>query len=190
MDSIRRLCVFCGASPGRDPRHAELASTVGAELARRQIGIVYGGGRRGLMGSLADGALSAGGEVIGVIPRGLVDRELAHPDVTELRIVDTLHERKAVMAELSDGFLALAGGLGTLEELAEVLSWAQLELHQKPVGILDPVGYWAELLAFLDGAVREEFLAPAQRKLLMVAEELDDLLERFDDYRPGAGRWS
>jgi uncharacterized protein (TIGR00730 family) len=94
------------------------------------------------------------------------------------------------MAELSDGFLALAGGLGTLEELAEVLSWAQLELHRKPVGILDPVGYWAELLAFLDGAVREEFLAPAQRKLLMVAEELDDLLERFDDYRPGAGRWS
>jgi uncharacterized protein (TIGR00730 family) len=152
---IRRLCVFCGAGAGRDPRHAELAGAVGTELARRGIGIVYGGGRRGLMGVLAEGALAAGGEVIGVIPRGLVDRELAHAGVSELRIVDTLHERKATMADLSDGFIALAGGLGTLEELAEVLSWAQLDLHHKPVGILDPLGYWDGLLAFLDGAVRD-----------------------------------
>jgi uncharacterized protein (TIGR00730 family) len=174
-----RLCVFCGASPGRDPRHAALARAVGTGLAERGIGIVYGGGHRGLMGLLADAALSAGGEVIGVIPRGLIERELAHTALTELRTVDTLHERKAVMAELSDGFLALPGGLGTLEELAEVLSWAQLGLHRKPVGLLDPSGYWTDLLALLERAVVEGFLSPEHRELLIVAADLDRLLERF-----------
>ena len=133
-----RLCVFCGASPGRTPAYAALAREVGTGLAARGIGIVYGGGRVGLMGALADAALAAGGEVVGVIPRRLVDRELAHPGLTELDVVDTLHERKARMAELADGFIALPGGLGTLEELAEVASWAQLELHRKPIGLLGP----------------------------------------------------
>ena len=150
---LRRLCVFCGASPGRDPAHAALAREVGAALAGRGIGVVYGGGRVGLMGALADGALAAGGEVIGVIPRGLVERELAHEGVTDLRVVESLHERKALMASLSDGFVALPGGLGTLEELAEAMSWAQLDLHDKPCGVLDPTGYFEPLLNFLDRAV-------------------------------------
>jgi hypothetical protein len=177
--AIRRLCVFCGASAGRDPRHAAFAREVGAALAGRGIGTVYGGGRVGLMGALADGALAAGGEVIGVIPRGLVDRELAHRGVTELRIVETLHERKAVMASLADGFVALPGGLGTLEELAEAMSWAQLDLHDKPCGLLDPTGYFEPLLAFLDRAVYEGFLGPAHRELLLVARDVDGLLARF-----------
>jgi hypothetical protein len=135
------------------------------------------------MGALADGALAAGGEVIGVIPARLVDRELAHPDVTELRIVDTLHQRKAVMAELSDAFAALPGGLGTLEELAEVLSWAQLGLHAKPVGLLDPHGYFGPLLGFLDAAVDAGFLMPEHRALLAVEADADALLRRLDARR-------
>jgi uncharacterized protein (TIGR00730 family) len=177
------VCVFCGASTGRDPAHAVFAGEVGEGLARRGIGLVYGGGRVGLMGALADGALRAGGEVHGVIPQALVDRELAHSGVTELHVVDTLHARKARMAELSDAFVALPGGLGTLEELAEVLSWAQLGLHAKPVGLLDPNGYFEPLLAFLDRAVAEGFLAAAQRQLLTVARDLDELLERFESPR-------
>jgi uncharacterized protein (TIGR00730 family) len=185
----KRLCVFCGASAGRDPAHAAFAREVGAELARRGIGVVYGGGRVGLMGALADGALAAGGEVIGVIPRGLVERELAHRGVTELRVVESLHERKAVMASLADGFVALPGGLGTLEELAEVMSWAQLELHDKPCGVLDPTGYFEPLLGFLDRAVDEGFLAAANRELLVVARDVDGLLTRFAAHRAPVGRW-
>jgi uncharacterized protein (TIGR00730 family) len=160
---IRRICIFCGASPGREPRYAALAAETGDALARRGIGIVYGGGRVGLMGALADSALAADGEVIGVIPRGLVERELAHPGLTELRVVETLHERKALMADLSDAFIALPGGLGTLEELSEVVSWAQLGLHSKPFGVLDSFGYFDDLLRFLDHAVGEGFLAPRDR---------------------------
>jgi uncharacterized protein (TIGR00730 family) len=141
------------------------------------------------MGALADGALAAGGEVIGVIPRGLVERELAHRGVTELRVVETLHERKAVMASLADGFVALPGGLGTLEELAEVMSWAQLELHDKPCGVLDPTGYFEPLLAFLDRAVEEGFLAAAHRELLVVARDVDVLLARFEGHSAPVGRW-
>jgi uncharacterized protein (TIGR00730 family) len=177
--TLRRVCVFCGASPGRNPAYGALARETGAALAGRGIGVVYGGGRVGLMGALADGALAAGGEVIGVIPRGLVDRELAHPDVTELRVVGTLHERKALMADLSDAFIALPGGLGTLEEVSEVVSWAQLDLHSKPCGVLDPFGYFAALMRFLDHAVEEGFLAPPDRARLVVEESLDRLLERF-----------
>jgi uncharacterized protein (TIGR00730 family) len=141
------------------------------------------------MGALADAALAAGGEVVGVIPRGLVDRELAHPTLTELRIVETLHERKAQMAELADGFLALPGGLGTLEELAEVLSWAQLDLHAKPIGLLDVGGYFAPLEAFLDRAVAEGFIAERHRRLLLSDDDLDALLRRFDAWEPPAGRF-
>ena len=160
--AIRRLCVFCGASPGRDPVYLELAAAVGTGLAQRGIGVVYGGGRVGLMGAVADAALAAGGEVIGVIPRRLVDRELAHRGLTELRVVETLHERKAEMAALSDGFIALPGGLGTLEELAEVASWAQLGLHAKPIGLLGPDG-------LLGGAAR--LARPRRGRGLRLARE-------------------
>jgi uncharacterized protein (TIGR00730 family) len=186
---LRRICVFCGASDGRDPRYAKTARAVGEELAGRGIELVFGGGRRGLMGAVADGALAAGGRVIGVIPGALVDRELAHRGVTELRIVATLHERKAVMAELSDAFIALPGGLGTLEELAEVLSWAQLELHRKPIGALDVGGYFASLGTFLDHATAEGFIGRRQRALLLVDDDLDRLLARFAGWEPVEGRF-
>jgi uncharacterized protein (TIGR00730 family) len=186
---VRRICVFCGASAGHAPAYVELATAVGVGLSARGIGIVYGGGRRGLMGALADAALAAGGEVIGVIPRGLVGRELAHPGVTELRIVDSLHERKAQMAELADGFICLPGGLGTLEELAEVASWAQLELHAKPIGLLGFAGYWDPLLAWLDHAVAEGFISTEHRRLVGVDPDLDALLARFEAWQPPPGRW-
>ena len=181
MTSVGRICVFCGASLGHDPRHATFAREVGAGFARRGIGLVYGGGRVGLMGAVADGALDAAGEVHGVIPRALVDRELAHPGLTQLHVVETLHERKARMADLSDAFVALPGGLGTLEELAEVLSWAQLGLHAKPVALLDPGGYFDRLLDYLDHAVEAGFVAPAHRRLLFVERDLNGLLDRFGD---------
>ena len=190
MATIRRICVFCGASPGRDPSYRELASAVGTGLARRGIGLVYGGGQVGLMGTIADAALAAGGEVIGVIPQGLVDRELAHPGLTELRVVTTLHERKAVMADLADAFIALPGGLGTLEELAEVTSWAQLQLHAKPIGLLDDGRYWSSLLAWLDHAATEGFVAPVHRGLLLRATDLDDILGRLGAWSPPPDRWA
>ena len=189
MSIIRSICVFCGASTGRDPAYAAAAAATGEILARRGIRLVYGGGRRGLMGELADAALAAGGEVIGVIPRGLVDRELAHPTLTELLVVETLHERKARMAELADGFLTLPGGLGTLEELAEVLSWAQLDLHAKPIGLLDVGGYFGSLEAFLDRAVDAGFLALRHRRLLLRDDDLERLLQAFDAWQPPAGRF-
>jgi len=173
---LRSICVFCGANRGANPRYAAAAAVTGERLASLGIQLVYGGSRGGLMGSLADAALAAGGRVVGVIPRGLVDRELAHPDLSELLIVDTLHERKAKMAELADAFIALPGGLGTLEELAEVLSWAQLDLHTKPIGLLDVDGYFAALEAFLDHAVGEGFVAERHRRLLLRDDDIDRLL--------------
>jgi len=175
----RAICVFCGASAGANPAYLAAARAVGAALAGRGIELVYGGGRVGLMGAVADAALAAGGRVTGVIPLALVERELAHPGLSDLRIVTTLHERKALMAELSDAFLALPGGLGTLEELAEVLSWAQLGLHTKPIGALDVEGYFDGLAAYLDHATAEGFIAPDQRGLLAIETDLDVLLDRF-----------
>jgi uncharacterized protein (TIGR00730 family) len=189
MAAIRSVCVFCGASSGTDPRYAAAAAVVGERLAHRGIRLVFGGGRRGLMGTVADAALAAGGRVVGVIPRGLVDRELAHTGLTELRVVETLHERKALMAELSDGFIALPGGLGTLEELAEVLSWAQLELHAKPIGLLDVGGYFGALDAFLDHALAEGFVAERHRRLLLRDDDVERLLERFEAWSPPEGRF-
>jgi len=190
VPDIRSVCVFCGASTGRDPRYAAAAAVVGAGLAQRGIRLVFGGGRSGLMGVVADAALAEGGTVIGVIPRGLVDRELAHTGLTELHVVETLHERKAGMAALSDAFLVLPGGLGTLEELSEVLSWAQLDLHTKPIGLLDVGGYFASLEAFLDDAVREGFLAERHRRWLLRDDSVDRLLERFAAFSPPEARFS
>jgi uncharacterized protein (TIGR00730 family) len=182
---VRRICVFCGASPGRAPGYLQLAASVGTGLSVSGIGIVYGGSRVGMMGAVADAALAAGGEVIGVIPRRLVDRELAHRRLTRLHVVETLHERKALMADLADGFIALPGGLGTLEELAEVASWAQLDLHIKPIGLLGPDGYWDGLLAWLDHAVAEGFITPGHRGLVTADPDLETLLARFEVSSPG-----
>ena len=190
MTGIRAICVFCGASSGRDPRYGAAAAATGEALARRGIRLVYGGGRLGLMGAVADAALAAGGEVVGVIPRGLVEREVAHRGLTEQRVVETLHERKALMAELSDAFIALPGGLGTLEELAEVVSWGQLELHAKPIGLLDVAGYFGPLETFLDHAVAEGFVAERHRRLLLRDDDLDRLLATFEAWRPPAGRFA
>ena len=186
---MRSICVFCGASSGHDPRYAAAATAVGERLAQRGIRLVYGGGRLGLMGAVADAALAAGGEVVGVIPRGLVERELAHPGLAQLEVVATLHERKARMSELADAFIALPGGLGTLEELAEVLSWAQLELHAKPIGLLDVGAYFEALEAFLDRAVGEGFVAERHRGLLLREEDIGTLLDRFVGWEPPAGRF-
>jgi uncharacterized protein (TIGR00730 family) len=190
MPDIRSVCVFCGASTGRDSRYAEAAAAVGARLAQRGIRLVFGGGRSGLMGVVADSALAEGGTVIGVIPRGLVDRELAHTGLSELHVVETLHERKAGMAALADAFLVLPGGLGTLEELSEVLSWAQLDLHTKPIGLLDVGGYFASLEAFLDDAVREGFLAERHRQWLLRDDSVDRLLDRFAAFSPPEARFA
>jgi uncharacterized protein (TIGR00730 family) len=190
VPELRAICIFCGASTGSNPAYLAAARNVGAALAGRGIEVVYGGGRLGLMGAVADAALAAGGRVTGVIPSALVDREVAHLGLTDLRIVSTLHERKALMADLADAFLALPGGLGTLEELAEVLSWAQLELHTKPIGVLDVGGYFGALAAFLDHATAEGFIGPDQRRLLMIETDLDALFQRFAAWLPSAGRWA
>ncbi|MFN8643020.1 MAG: TIGR00730 family Rossman fold protein [Candidatus Binatia bacterium] len=179
-----RIGVFCGSSPGVRAEFGVAADRLGAALARAGIGLVYGGASVGLMGRLADSALAAGGEVIGVIPRALVEQEVAHHSLADLRVVGSMHERKALMADLADGFIALPGGLGTLDELFEILTWAQLGLHHKPVGLLEVAGYFAPLLAFLDGAVAARFLAPAHRAMLLVADEPAALLAAFRAHQP------
>lgn len=187
---MKRVCVFCGSSSGRNGRYSEVAREVGRALARRGVGLVYGGSAIGLMGEVADAALQAGGEVIGVIPRALQLREIAHQGLTELEVVGSMHERKARMAELSEGFIALPGGMGTLEELAEVLTWAQLGLHARPCGLLDVDGYYQPLIAFLDHAVAEGFVRPDHRRILHVATAPDALLDQFLAYRPpDVQRW-
>jgi len=176
---VRRVCVFCGASSGRVPAYADAARQFGAALAARGLGLVYGGGRVGLMGAVADAALAAGGEVIGVIPQELVDRELAHGGVTELRVVGSLHERKALMAELADAFVALPGGFGTLDELMEQLTWSQLGLHAKPVGLLDVEEYWRPLIALARHATEEGFVRESDLAAIAVATDADGLLDRL-----------
>lgn len=178
---MRRLAVFLASSGGIDPAHTELAVHVGAELARRGIGLVYGGGRRGLMGAIADSTLKAGGEVIGVMPRSMVEREWAHEGVTRLLMCDSMHERKALMADHADAFVALPGGLGTLEEIFEVWSWRQLGFHAKPVGFLDAGGFWSPLLGALRGIADSGLLPSATLDDLAVATELPDLLELLEE---------
>jgi uncharacterized protein (TIGR00730 family) len=165
---VERICVFCGSSAGARPAYEKAARDVGAELARRRIGLVYGGGRVGLMGAVADAVLEGGGEAIGVIPESLVARELAHEGLTELLVVPSMHERKARMALLANAFLALPGGYGTLDETCEALTWTQLGIQAKPCGLLNVEGYFDPLLAFLDRAVVEGFLAPENRAILRV----------------------
>lgn len=181
---MRRVCVFCGASPGHRPVYAEAARRLGRLLAGRGTGLVFGGGRVGLMGVVADAVLAAGGEAIGVIPRALVEKEVAHDRLTALHVVDTMHERKALMVDLSDGFVALPGGVGTLDELSEVLSWAQLGLHRKPCGVLNVDGYFDALLAMLDRGVADGFVRPEDRAFLLVHDEPAVLLDRMGAYRP------
>jgi hypothetical protein len=181
---VKRLCVFCGSATGRQPAYAETARALGAELVRRGLGLVYGGGSVGLMGVIADAVLADGGEVIGVLPRGLVGKELGHEGLTELHLVDSMHERKALMASLADGFMALPGGLGTLEEILEILTWAQLGIHRKPVGLIDVEGYWEGLLALFRHAVGEGFVRPEYARLLLVDRAPAALLDRFLAWRP------
>ena len=185
---MHRVCVFCGASSGRKPVYAEQARAFGAELARRGLGLVYGGGHVGLMGAVADGALAAGGEAIGVIPQALVDRELAHGGLTELHVVGSLHERKALMAGLSDAFVALPGGFGTLDELMEQLTWAQLGLHAKPVGLLDVDGYWAPLIALARHATEEGFVRESDLAAIAVGDDPELLLDRLARLALGPAR--
>ncbi len=181
---MKRVCVFCGSSAGSSPVYREAARALGQTLARRGVTLVYGGGSTGLMGAVADAALDAGGEVIGVIPRALQLRELAHARLTSLHVVGSMHERKAKMAELSHGFIALPGGMGTLEEFAEILTWAQLGLHDRPCGLLDVDGYYQPLLGFFDRAVAEGFVRPEHRRIVHLATDADALLDAFARYEP------
>jgi uncharacterized protein (TIGR00730 family) len=174
---IRSICVFCGSSSGLSPAYESAARTFATTIAERGIRLIYGGASVGLMGAIADSALRAGGEVVGVIPRALVDREIAHGGLTHLHVVGTMHERKAMMADLSDAFVALPGGLGTLEELFEVWTWGMLGLHDKPYGVLDVDGYYRPLVRFLDHARDEGFIRPAQRAKLAVERDSIRLLD-------------
>jgi len=181
---MRRICVFCGSSPGSRVEYRAATEKLGAELVRRSIGLVYGGGNVGLMGVLADAVLKAGGEAVGVIPENLMAREVGHNGLTKLHVVHSMHERKALMADLSDAFIALPGGFGTLEEFCEVLTWAQLGLHAKPCGILNVLGYYSPLLAMFDHAVKERFLKQENRRLVVARESATELLRALEQWRP------
>jgi len=183
---MRRVCVFTGSSAGVRNEYHHAAQALGRTLAARGIGLVYGGARVGLMGIVADACLAAGGGAIGVIPQALVAKEIAHTGLTELRVVSSMHERKALMADLSDAFVALPGGWGTFEELCEVVTWAQLGLHRKPCGVLNVRGYFDGLLAFAAHAVEEGFIRREHRELLIVADDAAALLDRFAAYQPAA----
>lgn len=187
---MKRICVFCGSNHGVSARYGEVARNLGRVLATRGLGLVYGGTQVGTMKEVADAALAAGGEVIGVIPDPLVAKEIAHPGLSELRVVDTMHERKALMVELADGFIALPGGFGTLDELFEVVTWAQLGLHRKPCGLLDVDGFYDALVAHLDRAAACGFLKPEHRALVPVDDDPERLLDRFATYRaPTTTKW-
>jgi len=181
---MKRLAVYCGSATPRDPMYMELARNVGQTLAERGIGVVYGGGRLGLMGAVADGALAAGGEVIGIIPQALVDAEVAHRGLTELHVVSGMHDRKRAFTDLADGFVTIPGGTGTMDELWEALSWAQIGYHTDPVGLLNTAGYYDHLVAFWEKMGEVGFLRPQHRGLLIVAETLGDLLDRMAAHEP------
>jgi uncharacterized protein (TIGR00730 family) len=181
---MKRVCVYCGSNPGARPDYAEAATALARTLAERGVGLVYGGANVGVMGVIASAVLEAGGEAIGVLPRKLRAKELAHSGLTELHMVDSMHERKALMVELADGFVALPGGTGTLDELFETMTWSQLGLHNKPMGLLNVSGYYDHLLAFLDHVVGERFLRGEHRDMLLVANEPGALLDAMANYVP------
>ncbi|WP_370655553.1 TIGR00730 family Rossman fold protein [Candidatus Binatus sp.] len=181
---MKRVCVFCGSSPGRTPEYIDAAVNLGRAMAARGIGLVYGGASVGLMGAIADAVLQAGGDVVGVIPESLVKYEVAHRGLPDLRVVRSMHERKAAMADLADGFIAMPGALGTLDEFFEVLTWSQLGEHTKPCGLLNVGGYYTQMLAFLDHAVDERFLRSQHRGMLLVETEPIAMLDRLAAYRP------
>ncbi len=188
---MQSVCVFCGSQTGNDPSHREAAATIGRLLATSGRRLIFGGGDVGLMGVAAASAHAAGGAVVGVIPEALVDRELTHPPAVELRVVGTMHERKSLMAELSDGFIALPGGFGTLDELFEIVTWAQLGIHRKPVGLLNGSGFYDALLAFLDQLVSAGFLLRRHRELLIVGDGPADLLDRMERWEaPDLAKWA
>ena len=187
---MKRVCVYCGSSIGNQPIYREMAVAMGALLARRGIGLVYGGGNVGLMGVIADAVLAGGGEVIGVIPRSLANREIAHVGVTDLRVVDSMHTRKALMADLSDAFIAMPGGVGTFEEFFEAVTWTQLGVHRKPCGLLNAGGFYAPLAAFIDQAVTEGFIKPIHRALIVVDDNPERLLNTLATIElPDVPKW-
>jgi uncharacterized protein (TIGR00730 family) len=189
--SLASVCVFCGASTGTDPVYREAAIALGQALARRKLTLVYGGGAVGLMGIVADAALAAGGDVIGIIPESLKNSEIGHTGLTRLEVVDGMHARKARMAELSDAFIALPGGLGTFEELFEVWTWGQLGYHGKPLGLLEVNGFYSKLTAFLDHVVGEGFVREHHRDMLQMSESPQDLLDALDAWQPVvAPKWA
>ncbi|MCW5860860.1 MAG: TIGR00730 family Rossman fold protein [Caldilineales bacterium] len=182
--------MFCGANVGSRPEYTAAAEVLGVALARREVRLVYGGGQVGLMGVVANSVLAVGGEVVGVLPESLATKELAHPTLTEMRVVGSMHERKTLMADLADGFIALPGGYGTLDELCEILTWAQLGFHAKPVGLLNAGGFFDGFLAFLDHAAAEGFVRSAHRDMLLVDAEADRLLDRMATYEaPKVRKW-
>jgi len=187
---MKRVCVYCGSSTGNQPIYREMAEAMGALLARRGIGLVYGGGNVGLMGIVADAALAGGGDVTGVIPRALADREIAHAGVTDLRVVDSMHTRKALMAELSDAFIAMPGGVGTFEEFFEAVTWTQLGVHRKPCGLLNVGGFYTPLAAFIDQAVTEGFIKPIHRAMIVVDDDPERLLNSLAAIKlPDVPKW-
>jgi uncharacterized protein (TIGR00730 family) len=187
---MKRICVYCGSSTGAQPIYREMAEAMGGLLARRGIGLVYGGGNVGLMGIVADAALAGGGEVIGVIPGALADREVAHAGVTDLRVVDSMHTRKALMAELSDAFIAMPGGVGTFEEFFEAVTWTQLGVHRKPCGLLNVGGFYTPLAAFIDQAVTEGFIKPVHRAMIVVDDDPERLVNSLATVKlPDVPKW-
>lgn len=187
---MQRICVFCGSNPGSDPAYLAAARDFGRLLVERDIELVFGGGRVGLMGAVADAVIGGGGAAIGVIPQALAEKEVAHEDLTQLYVVQSMHERKATMAKLSDAFVALPGGFGTLEEFCEVLTWAQLGLHIKPCGLLDVGGFWQPLTQFFDACVTAGFVGLEQRELVLIDSDPAALLGRLQDYQPlSTKRW-
>lgn len=187
---MKSVCVFCGSNPGADAVYKKAAEAMGAELARRGLRLVYGGGRTGLMGALADAMIAAKAEVIGVIPHDLMRREVGHTGINDLRVVNSMHERKAMMAQLADAFVALPGGLGTLEELFEVWTWAQLGIHKKPVALLNVAGYYDPMIQFIEHAVAKEFVPQDHRDVLLVGDTPAKLLDDLANYQPPVtGKW-
>jgi len=187
---MNRICVYCGSSPGRQPEYREAARKLGHELARRNLGLVYGGASIGVMGAVADAVLEHNGEVIGVIPHALATKEVAHHGLDELIVVDSMHERKAKMAELSDGFIALPGGWGTIEEIFEMLTWAQLGFHENPCGLLNVISYFDPLFEFIENAVDQRFVKEQHRLMMMMEEKPATLLDRFANYTaPRVKKW-